>query len=165
MIETGEASTILTGTGAAVLVTLLFCVAAHDLRWMTIPNSLNALLLGAGLVFAGIMPQPGWWAAMSGILAGAGILGLLAATFETLQGRVGLGLGDVKFVASAGAWVGWSGLPLLILLASMSALLFIGMRRLGEPTYDIRSRLPFGPFLAASTFTTWVLQMHGVAFW
>ena len=165
MIVTGEASAILTGTVAVVLSILLFRIAMHDVRWMTIPNRLNGLLLGTGLGFAGVMPQPGWWAAISGILAGAGILGALAAIFETLRGKAGLGLGDVKFVASAGAWVGWSGLPPLILLASFSALLFIGMRRLAEPSYDIRSRLPFGPFLAASTLTIWVLQMHRAAFW
>lgn len=165
MIEMSEVSAIITGVGAAALMILLFGVARHDLRSMTIPNNLNMLLLAVGLSFAWVMPQPGWWSAVCGVLAGAGTLGVLAATFRAWRGETGLGLGDVKLVASAGAWVGWSGLPLLILIASSSALLFIGMRRLAEPSYDMHSRLPFGPFLAASTFAVWVLQVRRLAFW
>jgi prepilin signal peptidase PulO-like enzyme (type II secretory pathway) len=160
-----EVSTIMTGMGVASLIVLLSGIAFHDLRSMIIPNRLNMLLLTIGLAFALVLPQPGWWSAISGVLAGASVLGGLATIFRAWRGETGLGLGDVKFVASAGAWVGWSGLPPLVLLASSSALLFIGMRRCTVPSYNMRARLPFGPFLAASTLTIWVLQTRGLAFW
>lgn len=160
-----ELSAAMTGAGAVLLIGPLVGVALHDLRSMTIPNRLNILLLVGGLAFASVLPQPGWWSAIGGILAGAGVMGALAAAFKTWRGETGLGLGDVKFIASAGAWVGWSGLAPLILLASSSALLFIGIRHWAVPSYNMRARLPFGPFLAASTLTAWVLQARGLAFW
>jgi leader peptidase (prepilin peptidase) / N-methyltransferase len=60
----------------------------------------------------------------------------------------GLGLGDVKFLAAAGLWVGVTGLPLLLLVAALTALVYAGiMQSTGRQLSGQTSR-SFGPFLA-----------------
>ena len=120
-------------------------IAWIDLRRRIIPDGLNLALLCAGLALTAWREADG-----SALLPRAGEAAVTFALFwgvralhARLRGRIGLGLGDVKFLAAATAWTGLAGLPLLILVASLSALLVVVLRRL-----DAATRLPFGPFLA-----------------
>ena len=120
-------------------------IAWIDLRRRIIPDGLNLALLCAGLALTAWREADG-----SALLPRAGEVAVAFALFRgvralhaRLRGRIGLGLGDVKFLAAATAWTGLAGLPVLILVASLSALLVVVLRRL-----DAATRLPFGPFLA-----------------
>ena len=61
---------------------------------------------------------------MSLIAAAAGFvfMALVASTFRQLRGIEGLGLGDAKLLAAAGAWLGLLALPSVVLLAAVAAL-------------------------------------------
>ena len=73
-------------------------------------------------------------------------------------GREGLGLGDAKLFAAAGAWVSWEGLPSVLLLAAAGALAWhLGAARWGGRRLEGRE-LPFGPYLAAAL---WLVWLHG----
>ncbi|AWB20469.1 prepilin peptidase [Methylobacterium currus] len=120
-----------------------------DLRRRIIPDALNLALLLLGLAVAG------WRDGASGIGLGLAQAGLAYGLFWTLRalharasGRIGLGLGDVKFIAAASAWTGLAGLPVLILAASLSALAIIGLLALAGRAIGRETALPFGPFLA-----------------
>ena len=39
--------------------------------------------------------------------------------FKLITGKEGMGYGDFKLLAAIGAWLGWSVLPLVILLSSL----------------------------------------------
>ena len=60
-----------------------------------------------------------------------------------------MGYGDFKLLAALGAWMGWSMLPVIILLSSIVGaivgLAMIGLAKLGKDT-----PLPFGPYLAGA---------------
>ncbi|TNC15853.1 prepilin peptidase [Methylobacterium terricola] len=120
-----------------------------DLRRGIIPNALNLALLVSGLGVAawddGIR---GFGLALASAAAAYALFRAVRAGHARLTGRIGLGLGDVKFIGAAAAWTGLSGLPVLILAASLSALAVIGVlaatgREIGRTT-----ALRFGPFLA-----------------
>ena len=64
--------------------------------------------------------------------------------YRRLRGRDGLGRGDAKPAAVAGAWCGPAGLPAVILGAAVAGLLFVLWR--GRDRAD--ELLPFAPFLA-----------------
>ncbi|MCJ2048006.1 prepilin peptidase [Methylobacterium sp. J-078] len=142
-------------------------IALIDLRRRIIPNALNGALLGLGLGLAAVQGlttddpaarDPAGAAGAVGLaLAQAalayGLFAALRAGYGRLRGRTGLGLGDVKFVAAAMPWIGLAQLPLMILVASTSALLAVAALRLTGRRIGADTRLPFGPFL--------VLGLHG----
>ena len=147
----------------AVLVILLAAVSLEDLRSQRIPNQLNAAVLAAGLGLSWLMPAPGPAAALIGVLAGGVFLAIVAVLFRRLRGVDGLGFGDVKFLAAAGAWVGWQGLPPVVLIASVSALCLAGAQRLVHGRFDPQTRLAFGPHLGLATLVVWSVQAFGAS--
>lgn len=129
---------------------LTLAATAIDLRRRIIPDRLNLALLGLGLAVAAWEdPSPTALALRLGEVALAfGLFWALREAHARLRGRVGLGLGDVKFIAAATAWTGLLGLPLLILAASLTALAAVLAATLAGGRIDRATRLPFGPFLA-----------------
>ncbi len=126
-------------------------VAVIDGRRRIIPNRLNLALLGLGLAVAAGRAPDAVPLALARALATAGLafaaLWAVRAAHGRLRGRVGLGLGDVKFVAAAAPWTGLSGLPWMILAASVLALAVLAVAALAGRHVDGATRLPFGPFL------------------
>jgi len=73
-----------------------------------------------------------------------------------LRGREGLGQGDAKLLAAAGAWLGAYALPQVILVAALAALLAAAALRLSGREIRALSALPFGPFLAVAIWALWL---------
>ncbi len=138
-------------TLALLPLPITLALSVIDLRRRILPDPLNLLLLGLGLAVATVRePEPSTLAACLAQAAVAfGLLWGLRALYGRLRGRTGLGLGDVKFVGAATAWIGLEGLPLLILIASTAALAALGLAALAGRRLTRAFRLPFGPFLAA----------------
>jgi leader peptidase (prepilin peptidase) / N-methyltransferase len=139
------------GLVAALLpLPLTLPLAVIDLRRRILPDPLTLALFAAGLgVTAFDDPH------LEGVLTRAAEAALayalawgLRALHARLRGRIGLGLGDVKFLAAATAWTGLAQLPLVILVASLAALLALGLAALSGRRIGAATRLPFGPFLA-----------------
>jgi leader peptidase (prepilin peptidase)/N-methyltransferase len=70
----------------------------------------------------------------------------------------GLGLGDVKFLAAAGIWIGVAGLPILLLIAALTALAAAAIMQLTGRAMTRRTSLPFGPFLTIGLLLALVIQ-------
>ncbi|MGE0597332.1 MAG: A24 family peptidase [Hyphomonadaceae bacterium] len=143
----------------AVLAALLIAVSVIDLRTQRIPNWLNAVLaacgLGANFVLGRDLP-----AALIGMFAGFVLIWLLAELYFRLRGRDGLGRGDAKFMGAAGAWIGWMGLPFVLLLGSALGIVFVaGLRIAGRPVTRTHM-FAFGPFLALGLFAVWAAYVY-----
>jgi leader peptidase (prepilin peptidase)/N-methyltransferase len=87
------------------------------------------------------------------------MLGAVAASFYWRRGYAGLGGGDIKFAGAAGFWVGWQGIPWLLLMASLSGLVFALIALERHSQNNLKRRLPFGPFLCGGTFAIWMSQV------
>ena len=61
-------------------------------------------------------------------------------------------------IAVAGAWVGWQGLPLVLLAGSVAALAVVAAMAWRRGSLDWQAPLPFGPFLAAGL---WLVFLYG----
>lgn len=130
-----------------------------DLDRFILPDVLTLGLLACGIVRAtseGLASaQPYLIGAVGGYLA----LAALAAGYKRLRKRAGLGMGDAKLLAVAGAWLGWTALPFVLLLASLSCLVVVGgdaaLRRRGLPEGPV----PFGPYLAGAIWVMWLVQI------
>ncbi|MGO4571646.1 prepilin peptidase [Microvirga sp. 2TAF3] len=150
---------------ALYLVAVSLAISIVDARSLVIPNALNAVNAGGGLAFAILLKTSSFSSSIIG--GGVGFLALLAfrSGYRSIRGQDGLGLGDVKFMAGAGLWVGWEGLAPLLLVSSLTALLFAVFRGILKGHLDQRRPLPFGPFLCAGTLAVWGSQAAGLAPW
>lgn len=114
----------------------------------TLPLMLFGLALNASRQDG--LPTLNIWGAIIGYLA----FWAIGVTYHRLRGIDGLGLGDAKLLAAAGAWLGVGALPILVLISACSALAFAFLSGLAA-----RDRFPFGPSLAAAFFILWVLPL------
>lgn len=135
---------------AGVLVLVLVPIVTIDLRERRIPNALNALLAASGLAFRAAL-APGWAALLPALVAPLAVTATfltLIAAMKWLRRPGTLGMGDVKFLAAAGIWVGFVGTTWVFVVASLLALAFTVARAPWRKP-DFRAALPFSPFLAA----------------
>lgn len=147
-------------TQSLLLLCLLYPLAVLD--WYTLEVELRLVLAGLLLRIAGLLavdrarvPE-----AVLGMLAGAGTMALAALAYRAVRGRAGLGDGDAGVMAIAGAFVGWSGLlPVLLLAASAGAILGLATLLLLRKPLD--TPIPFVPFLCAATLTVYSAQRMG----
>ena len=123
-------------------------IAAIDWRHQIIPDGLNiaVALLGLGraaLIGGDAIPM----AALQGVVAFS-LFWLIRRLYKAIRSFHGLGLGDVKFLGAAGLWVGLEGLAPLVLIACVSALLWLTISRLRGEITRAGQAVAFGPFLS-----------------
>jgi leader peptidase (prepilin peptidase) / N-methyltransferase len=88
----------------------------------------------------------------------AGLFLIVRITYRVLRGRDGLGLGDVKLAAAAGAWLSLPMLPIAIEIAAITALIAYALRqRKRVRVLRAAGRVPFGAFFAPAIWFGWVL--------
>jgi leader peptidase (prepilin peptidase)/N-methyltransferase len=136
----------------------LLALAWIDARSMTLPDLLTLPLLLAGLGITWLRePDAVFWRAAG---AAAGYLALrgVAVAYRALRGRDGMGAGDAKLLAAAGAWLGLTPLPWVVLLAAICGLAMAGLLAAGGRQLRMTTALPFGPCLAAAF---WLLWLYG----
>jgi leader peptidase (prepilin peptidase)/N-methyltransferase len=151
------------GLFGAFLSLLMSATAIIDSRRYIIPNELTAAAFALALLRAGsIGPDADWL----GVIWAALRAGAIAVPFLTLmigyrrwRGRDGLGLGDVKLAAVAGAWLGWTTIFAVIELATLAALgaYFVNGYFRKRPL-KATAFLPFGLFLAPAIWLGWLIE-------
>ncbi|MCB2189630.1 MAG: prepilin peptidase [Deltaproteobacteria bacterium] len=130
------------------LLAALFTVAVVDARQGQVPDLVTWPTALGGVALAAWLPLESPLTALAQTALAGGGLFLVAWTYETLRGREGLGLGDVKIIAMLGAHLGWTGAAVALFAAAVSGVVFYtGCLVAGRMSYS--QRVPFGPFLAA----------------
>ncbi|HEX8872871.1 MAG TPA: prepilin peptidase [Candidatus Acidoferrum sp.] len=185
---------------------LLIILMVTDLRVRMLPDAVNWFGFGLGLAFATRVPADGFadmWIrdralptmligvidAMLGAVFASLLLWGAAALYKFARKREGMGMGDVKMMAMAGAFLGVRGAFLMILIGTLLgsvlgltlvlALYVIGWRRrlavrahrrgLGTVAamrwaIAARYQLPLGTFLGiAGLLVVYVLPRYGFA--
>lgn len=89
--------------------------------------------------------------ALLGAVVGAGILLLIFSLYYLLRKKEGLGMGDVTLMLMIGAFLGWKGAVLTLILGSFSGAL-VGIFMLTFQKKGLQHALPFGTFLAPAAF-------------
>jgi len=151
------------GAFGAGLGLIMLAIAAVDARRFIIPNELVAAALALGLLHAVIEDTDSALAGLALALLRGAVLALLFLGLRWLyawwRGREGLGLGDVKLAAAAGAWLDWPSMPLAVEIAAVAALAVYAMVHvLGRRRIRAATRLPFGLFLAPAIWVAWLVQ-------
>ena len=129
----------------------LLVVTYIDLDHRIIPDRVTLPGIGVALLLALVAPAEMRWDAVQswaiGTLVGGGILWLVAWGYELATGREGMGGGDIKLLAMIGAFLGWQGVLLSLLLASFIGSI-VGVVWMVARGADAKLAIPFGPFLS-----------------
>lgn len=152
---------IVTAPGLWLPLTALFgwcllLLAFLDAREFWLPASITLPLGAVGFAvgaLSGTLLESAIGLAVGFIMLEAVRVGYLRAT-----GREGIGGGDPLLLGAVGAWLGWTALPAVLVLASVGALaaavLIALMRR---QRLDRQARVPLGAWIAAAAFMVWCL--------
>jgi leader peptidase (prepilin peptidase) / N-methyltransferase len=143
---------------SSVLAVALAVLSAIDLSAYRLPDLLTLPLTALGLVATPLVLEASLWWQLASAVLGFALLAGVALAYTKLRGRPGLGLGDAKLLAAAGAWLGAEPLPSVLLWACGSALLALLLRAWRTGALSAQARVPFGPFLA---FGTWLVWLYG----
>lgn len=137
-----------------VLAIFLVRLVLIDLRELRLPDRLTLPLIGLGIGLEAL--RFGDWpvTAVLGAAAGYAVFWAIGAAYFRLRGIDGLGQGDAKLLAAAGAWLGPAALPWLILLAATGALILALINGRGRTL-----QLAFGPWLASAFWVLWIMRI------
>ena len=130
-----------------IFISALVCISFIDLEHQIIPDVISIPGIISGFVISFLLPHITWVDSIAGIIAGGGILYLVALLFEVLMKKEGMGGGDIKLLAMIGAWLGWKAIPFVILASSLTGSIIGGIALLLSRK-GLRTKIPFGPFLA-----------------
>ena len=162
----------LAAIATALLALLMALITLIDFRHFIIPNALSFPSVPLGfLANIAVFHPDDWMGGALESLVGAVLAGgsfyLLRALWFRLRGIEGLGLGDVKLAAVAGAWLGPSLLApacLAAALAGLAAVLVLFLvpgRRMA-----MGDHIPFGSFIAPVILLFWAWRVaEAVPFW
>ena len=132
----------------AIVVPTLVIITMIDIEHQIIPDVIT--LPGIPLSLAAGSYLNGWLDSVIGLALGGGMFWLLAEGYFRLRGKIGMGGGDIKYIAAAGALVGWVQVLFIIFVGALAGGIFGGIG-IGVKKLDFLSRIPFGPFLALAT--------------
>ena len=152
----------LAGLAGAALALNMLAIAVTDWRFFIIPEELNALAIGLGLLAVGFDDRgEKLTLALDASTRGATMAALFFAfrfAYRHLRGCEGMGLGDVKLAGVAGIWLDWPSLPIAVEIAGLGALGLILSRHVqAGRALDPLTKLPFGAFFAPAVWICWLL--------
>jgi leader peptidase (prepilin peptidase)/N-methyltransferase len=137
----------LAGLAAIVFVWAMIALTFIDFDTQLLPDNITLPLLWLGL----LLNLNGAYTSLPNAVIGA-IVGYLTLwsvywLFKLTTGKEGMGFGDFKLLAAIGAWLGWTLLPLVILLSSLVGAVF-GIALIVFAKHGRNIPIPFGPYLA-----------------
>jgi len=151
------------GLFGGTLGLLMLAIAIADARSFIIPDKLSIAAFLLALTNAAnegleSMPEN---IAVAGLRGFALALAFFALReiYVRLRHRHGIGLGDVKLAAVAGAWLDWTLIPIAIVIATLTALIiYIASQLVLRRPLCATAKLPFGLFFAPAIWFCWLLN-------
>ncbi len=140
-----------------VLTWNLIALSCIDLDHQLLPDAVTLPLIWLGLLLSLLEVFTDPPSAIIGAAGGYAILWSVYQLFRLTTGKQGMGYGDFKLLAAAGAWLGWQMLPLIILLSSLAGAT-IGLGLTLAVGRDKNIPLSFGPYLAIAS---WIALLWG----
>jgi len=138
------------------LLYVLIYLTLVDLKSFRLPNHATLPLIAAGigwhLIFA---PMYLTVNAIIGAVAGYLTIWIIRLYYFKRRNVEAIGLGDAKFLAACGAWLGWQAIPLVLLTASLTALTVVTFQSFSGAKFDSKTAIPFGPYLCIGFWTIW----------
>lgn len=152
-----------------ILALMMSLITLIDMKHYIIPDLLSLPAVPIGMLANAVVFHGGDWAAgvtessLGAVLAG-GSFYLLRAVWFRLRSVEGLGLGDVKLAAAAGAWLGPALLAPACLAATLAGLAAVlVMLMLPGRRVALADHIPFGSFIAPVILLFWIWRLVAAA--
>ncbi len=129
-----------------LFIWILIVLFMIDLEHQLLPDSLTLGLLWLGLI---ANSQQRFTSLPNAVLSAVGaylFLWLLIKLFYWCTNKIGMGHGDFKLFAAFGAWFGWTQLPFILLVSSITGAI-TGLIYLKTTRQTRDTPIAFGPFL------------------
>lgn len=147
------------------LVSVLGTLIAYDLTRYRLPQMLTLPLILCGLVFTYQTAKSDIYLHLAAALAGYALILALHVYWRSFRGKDGIGMGDARLVAAAGAWFGPLWLPIFLTLGSglgiASVFLAKGLTTQSQAADGLA--IPFGPALCLAFWIIWMLSLFDVS--
>lgn len=134
----------------------LMTLSLIDIRVLRIPDILSGFVLVSGMVLSIAFFRPTFLDHVLGIAAGFAVLFVVRHAYYRFRGRQGLGNADERLLAAGGAWIGVAGTFSALLLAAVFGILAVFIANVSGRKISGTDAIPFGPFLAAGIWLTWL---------
>lgn len=147
---------------SAGLLFALIVASAMDARGGRLPDQITLALIASGLILHALTGGPdAFLIGLLGAALGFSAFALIATLYRRTRGHDGLGLGDAKLLAAAGAWLGPTYLAPVVFVSAVLALVAVQALRLQGTAITAQTVVPFGPFLSIAFFGFWCLKLSG----
>jgi len=136
-----------------IFLCIMVVLAIIDFKHMILPDELT---IGGGvlfLIYSFFNPLITYKDAFISAFGSALVFTLLYFFYLKVRKIEGLGFGDVKMMILLGAFLGVNRLLIALLLASLSGVI-IGFIFIIFKGKDLKTKLPFGPFLALGAYVS-----------
>ena len=148
-------------SGEGVAVTALFgwallLIATIDAEHLWLPDRLTLPFGALGMIATLVIGEAPVWTPFVGAAVGYGGLALIAWLYKRVRGFDGLGGGDPRLLGAIGAWVGWQGLPSVLIWSCVAGLSVAIAQAIVRRRFAAGQQLPFGTFLAVGAWLTWL---------
>ncbi len=147
----------------------LIFVSVIDYFHRIIPVTFPIFLIITGVIFSFMNSALGetyssrFINSVLGIFAGGGVLLTAGFLGQLIYKKEVMGGGDIKLMASVGAFIGWEKALFAILIAAVMAGI-VGLILLTAKKIEKKGYIPFGPFLSAASFLTLFLPQPSLLF-
>lgn len=131
----------------ALFCMLMLALAMIDADHYLLPDKITLPGIVLGLALQPWLPRTTFVEAVAGVLIGAGGLVLTINFWYWLREEEGMGMGDVNMLALVGAFLGWEGVALTLFTSALAGAV-TGLALVLTGKLNLRSKLPFGTFLA-----------------
>jgi leader peptidase (prepilin peptidase)/N-methyltransferase len=136
----------------------LLLLGIVDFLVFRLPDVVTIPLTALGLLLAVWLPDRDPEGHLIGAVLGFSMLYAVRVVYRHARKQEGLGLGDAKLAAAAGAWLGWQELPAFLLTACLVGLGWIVIAVTMRGKAAAQDKIPFGVPLC---LTFWLLWLYG----
>jgi leader peptidase (prepilin peptidase)/N-methyltransferase len=142
-----------------------------DFEHYIIPNEITVGGIIVGLLLSAVYPplmdansiQVSVVRSVLGVLVGGVTLLVVATVGEMIFKKEAMGMGDVKFLAAIGAFLGWEATLFTIFISSLLGGV-IGLILVIASKKGWQSRIPYGPYIALGALL-WMFCGHEIMKW
>lgn len=131
-----------------VFFAMLLVITVIDFDHYIIPDKITIPGMVLGLAASFVSPHITPLNSLIGLLAGGGVLYLLAIVGDHLFKKESLGGGDIKLAAMMGAFLGWKSIIIIFFGGALLGLIYALIVMLWSSETRQSRMIPFGPFLS-----------------